>query len=119
MNNPATQSHNEVVHALGAIVPLSPVDSARVVSGTPTEGFVEVAQLAEHSVGIWELRGGCVTDTEGDEIFVVVSGSAKITFVAENRIVEVTAGDVVRLTAGTRTQWYTSDHIRKVYFSTH
>lgn len=117
MNNLLPEGVNGVVHGRGAIVPLTPVDEARVDYGSPREGFVKLGTVGNSSVGIWELRGGAVFDTEVDEVFVVISGSATIKLIDEGRSVEVKTGDVMRLTAGTKTRWITQDHLRKVYLS--
>lgn len=115
-------SHNALVHGLDVTVRLDAVSSEDTVSGTPRQGTAELGTLAGTELGIWELRGGTVTDTEVDEFFVVLSGSAVIEFLDElgaagDRTVEVHAGDVMRLTAGSRTRWIVEDHIRKVYIA--
>ncbi|WP_336659002.1 cupin domain-containing protein [Leucobacter sp. USHLN153] len=118
------EGRNEAVRGGSIPVKLEPVDVADVVSGSPAQGFVELGKIGEAEVGIWELRGGVATDTEVDELFVVLSGGATIEFLevpgepeASGEVVEVTAGDVMRLVAGTRTRWTVQDHIRKVYIS--
>ncbi|MBK0417756.1 cupin domain-containing protein [Leucobacter sp. CSA1] len=111
------EGSNAVVHGRGAIVSLEPVPAADVVSGHPRQGVIELGGIAGCEAGIWELRGGAVTDTEVDELFVVISGGAKIELLDAHHTVEVKAGDVMRLVAGTRTRWTVPDHIRKVYLS--
>ncbi len=108
---------NGVVHGRGTIVPLTPVPAADVDYGSPRQGAVELGQLGGVTAGIWELRDGAVLDTEVDEMFVVISGGATIKLLDEGRSVEVKTGDVMRLTAGTRTRWIVKDHIRKVYLA--
>lgn len=108
---------NGVVHARGAIVPLVPVPADEVDSGAPRQGVLELGSVGRCAAGIWELRAGAVFDTEVDEVFVVISGGATIELLDENRTVEVKAGDVMRLVAGTRTRWVVKDHIRKVYIA--
>lgn len=131
---------NAAVAARSAPVALEPVAQADTVAGTPRQGVAELGQIAGADVGIWELRGGTVTDTEVDELFVVLSGGATIEFLGEPgepgepsesgepgepgeradgvlRSLEVRAGDAVRLTAGSRTRWTVPDHIRKIYIA--
>lgn len=108
---------NGVVHGRGAIVPLTPVPTEEVESGAPRQGVLELGSIAGCTTGIWELRDGTVVDTEIDEVFIVISGGATIHLLDEGRSVEVNAGDVMRLTAGTRTRWEVPDHIRKVYIA--
>ena len=108
---------NLVVNGLTTGVELEDVPAGDVVSGSPQQGIAEFGSIGGAEAGIWELRGGVVTDTEVDELFVVISGSALIELVDEDRTVEVGPGDVMRLLAGTRTRWTVEDHIRKVYIS--
>ncbi|SDQ48285.1 cupin domain-containing protein [Leucobacter chromiiresistens] len=113
---------NVAVRGTGIDVELEAVDPADTVSGSPEQGIAELGGIAGAELGIWELRGGTVTDTEVDELFIVLSGSASIELLdvpgdpgAAGSVVEVAAGDVMRLIAGTRTRWTVGDHIRKVY----
>ncbi len=120
---------NGVVNALTESVELHDVEVASVVSGSPRQGVLELGTIgaragATTEVGIWELSAGEVTDTEIDEIFVVISGAATIELLevpghpAETgRVLTVAAGDVVRLVAGTRTKWTVTERIRKIYFA--
>lgn len=117
MNDLLPEGENSVVRGRGTIVPLSPVPADEVDSGQPRQGQRALGHLDGCETGIWELRDGAVFDTEEDEIFVVVSGGATIELLDEGRSLEVTTGDVMRLTAGTRTRWVVRDHIRKVYLS--
>lgn len=122
------EGRNAVARGLGIDVALEAVDAADVVSGDPRQGVVELGAIGGAETGIWELRGGVVTDTEVDEIFVVLSGGATIEFLGGDpepgggaetvlETVEVGAGDVMRLVAGSRTRWSVDDHIRKVYIA--
>jgi len=106
-----------VVHGRGAIVSLEPVAAEDVDYGNPRQGALELGKIAGCEAGIWELRDGAVLDTEVDELFVVISGSATIKLLDEGRSVDVKTGDVMRLTAGTKTRWIVKDHIRKVYLA--
>ena len=118
------EGRNEVVHGIRAEVPAEAVPAADVAAGSPVQGALELGALGGTEVGIWELRGGTVTDTEVEEVFVVLSGGATIELLEvpgrpedAGRAVEVGPGDVMRLAAGTRTRWTVPDHIRKVYLA--
>ena len=113
---------NAAVHGTRIGIALEPVGDEDTVDGSPREGVAELGRVGGAELGIWELRDGTVTDTEIDEIFVVLSGGASIELLEvpgapeeSGRVVEVSAGDVMRLVAGTRTRWTVADHIRKVY----
>ena len=69
-------------------------------------------------VGVWECAPGVDTDTEADEVFVVLEGTATIEFVKPARpAIEIGPGDVVRLEEGMETVWTVHTHLRKVYLS--
>ncbi|MFD5599274.1 cupin domain-containing protein [Leucobacter sp. NPDC058333] len=116
--------HNFTIPVGDVDVELEAVDAAEVVAGGPSQGAAELGTIGGAEVGVWELRDGTVTDTEIDEIFVVISGGATIELLEvpgspeeTGRVIEVAAGDVMRLVAGTRTKWSVEDHIRKVYIA--
>jgi uncharacterized cupin superfamily protein len=116
------EGKNDVVRGRDAEITLTPVPADDVVSGEPAQGTLSLGEIAGAALGIWELRGGGVTDTEVDEFFVVLSGGATIELlggpgVEAGTVLNVSAGDTVRLVAGTKTRWTVEDHIRKVYIS--
>ena len=89
-----------------------------IESGSPETGILELADFAGVSMGVWEHTEGVSTDTEVDEVFIVISGGATIEFTdAAAPPLEVEAGDIVRLSAGAKTRWIVRDHIRKVYLT--
>lgn len=87
-----------------------------VLSGSPAAGVHELGTFAGVELGIWEMTPGVATDTEADEVFIVLSGRARIDF-TEPALppVEVGPGSVVRLTEGMRTTWTVTETVRKVY----
>jgi uncharacterized cupin superfamily protein len=88
----------------------------QIESGSPETRILELADFAGVSMGIWEHTEGVSTDTEVDEVFIVISGGATIEFTDDNTApLEVKPGDIVRLAAGTKTRWIVRDHLRKVY----
>ena len=93
-----------------------PLPADEVLSGTPTAATRTLVTLGAVEVGIWEMTPGTATDTESDEVFVVLSGQATIAFsAAELPDVTVGPGSVVRLAAGMRTTWTVTETLRKVY----
>lgn len=90
--------------------------ASEVVSGTPTTGTVALDELSGVEVGIWEMTPGTASDTESDEVFVVLSGRARIDFVEPSLpSIEVGPGSLVRLAEGQRTVWTVTETLRKVY----
>ncbi|MFH8569772.1 cupin domain-containing protein [Streptomyces sp. NPDC017993] len=64
--------------------------------------------------GIWQITPGVVTDTEANELFVVVSGRATIE-VEGGPVLNVGPGDACVLREGDRTQWTVHETLRKAY----
>lgn len=90
--------------------------TASVVSGVPTTATLPLAALGDTEVGVWEMTPGTATDTEADEVFVVLSGRAVIQFVSPALpTLEVGPGSIVRLTEGMKTVWTVTETLRKVY----
>ncbi len=93
-----------------------PVPTDQIVSGGPTTASTVLQHLGDIEIGVWEMSPGAMRDTEADEVFVVVHGTATIEFEGD-RVIRVSAGDVVRLTAGMRTTWTVTETLRKIYVS--
>ena len=102
---------------VAAAVPTTPLDPASVVDGAPRAGSRALAAVAGVEVGVWEMSPGTATDVEAEEIFVVLSGRATMTFEADGETVELGPGVVVRLRDGERTTWTVHETIRKVYLT--
>jgi len=106
------------VTALGALA----LEHVRVpedqqVDGAPTTGYLELGSVGSAEVGVWEMSVGAMSDTEADEVFVVLSGEATIELLDEGRTLSISAGDLVRLSAGTRTIWSVAAPLRKLYIT--
>lgn len=97
-------------------LPAEPVDPTQVVTGSPTTGFRALAAVAGAEVGVWEMTAGTMTDVEVDEVFVVLSGSATVTF-DDGEVIDLGPGTVTRLREGDRTTWTVHETLRKVYIS--
>ena len=92
------------------------VPTDQIESGSPKTGILELPDFAGMSMGVWEHTEGVSTDTEVEEVFIVISGGATIEFTDDDIApLDVEAGDIVRLSAGVKTRWIVRDHIRKVY----
>ena len=80
----------------------------------PIEGELSLAALPGGELGVWETGPGAETDTEVDEVFVVLAGDATVQ-VADGPTLELRPGTVVRLFAGDRTTWTVRETLRKLY----
>ena len=100
---------------------LEPValDPSQVVAGAPEVCELVLSESADGRVvrGIWQITPGTVTDTEADELFVVLSGRATIAF-GDGTSLDVGPGDVALLSAGAKTTWTIHETLRKVYQAT-
>ena len=93
-----------------------PVPDDAVVAGAPVHGAAALAEIGAVEVGVWEMTPGVATDTEADELFVVLSGRATIEFIDPALpAARVGPGSLVWLEAGMRTRWTVTETLRKVY----
>ena len=65
-----------VTDAASLALALEPLPAEQMVEGTPRTGFAELTD----TIGVWEHTPGVSTDVEADEVFVVLSGSATVSF---------------------------------------
>jgi uncharacterized cupin superfamily protein len=110
----AGDSGPRVIHATDLALDWAPVDPSQVVSGDPRAGSAEVATAPGVEVGVWSHTTGMSTDTEADEVFVVLSGRARIEF-ADGSALDVGPGDIGILPPGAATTWTIHEELRKVY----
>lgn len=109
-------THSFALHVPGAALEPEPLDPQQIVSGTPevTGKVVWESDDGSQIRGIWQITPGVVTDTEADELFVVLSGSATIE-VEGGPTLRVGPGDLAVLRAGDRTTWTVHETLRKAY----
>lgn len=99
-------------------IPLTHValDAARDPSGTVTTAAASVASEGDMEVGVWEHSVGTSTDTEVEEVFVVITGEGTVTC-AEGGRIELAPGVVGLLPAGAKTTWTITKPLRKVWIT--
>ncbi|MGW7266557.1 cupin domain-containing protein [Streptomyces sp. NPDC054842] len=104
------------VHIPDAELEPEPLDPAQIVSGMPVVTGKVLWESADGKQvrGIWQMTPGVVTDTEADEMFVVVSGSATVEF-DNGDVLKVGPGDAAILREGDRTTWTVHETLRKAY----
>lgn len=104
------------LHIPDADLEPEPLDPSQVVSGTPqvTGRVLWESPDGRQLRGIWQITPGVVTDTEADELFVVVSGRATVE-IAGGSTLEVGPGDAAVLNHGDRTTWTVHETLRKAY----
>ncbi|MFH0522208.1 cupin domain-containing protein [Streptomyces sp. M41] len=109
-------THSFVLHIPDAELEPEPLTSEQIVSGTPevTGKVVWESEDGRQVRGIWQITPGVVTDTEADELFVVISGSATIE-VEGGATLRVGPGDMAVLREGDRTTWTVHETLRKAY----
>jgi uncharacterized protein len=95
---------------------LDPLDPDSIVMGSPEAWNRVVWESADGTVirGVWQMSPGVATDTEADEMFVVVSGRATIA-VEGGDTFDVGPGDMGVLERGARTTWTVHETLRKAY----
>ncbi|MFI0090017.1 cupin domain-containing protein [Streptomyces bobili] len=105
------------LHIADADLEPEPLDPGQIVSGAPeVSGKVVWASPDGRQVrGIWQITPGVVTDTEADELFVVISGSATVEVEGGATLRVGPPGDLAVLRAGDRTTWTVHETLRKAY----
>ncbi|MBX5443031.1 MAG: DUF861 domain-containing protein [Solirubrobacteraceae bacterium] len=96
-----------------------PLPEEAIVAGRPEVRGRVLRESADGRVehGVWEHTPGTSTDTEADEVFVVLSGRATVE-VEGGPTLELAPGTVGFLRAGDRTTWTVHETLRKVYHLT-
>jgi uncharacterized cupin superfamily protein len=119
MSEDRTAALGFAVHAADAVLEPVELDRSQVVAGEPRVSELVLFESQDGDVvsGIWEMTPGVVTDTETDEVFVVLSGRATVDF-EDGTVLQVGPGDVAVLSAGARTRWTVHETLRKVYQAT-
>ena len=92
----------------------SVLDPAPTTDGSARAGSRALGALAGLEVGVWEMTPGTTIDVETDEVFVVLSGSASVSF-HDGEVIDLAPGTVVRLREGDRTTWTVHETLRKMY----
>lgn len=90
-----------------------PLPPDQVESGSPTAGLLDFGTEG-FACGIWEHSEGVSTDIEADEVFVVLSGRARIEVDGQEDL-HIQPGDVVLLEAGAKTTWHVAEPLRKFW----
>lgn len=93
-----------------------PVPAEQLVAGSPVTGSAPLGEFDGHEYGVWEHTIGASRDVEADEVFVVLSGAATVSF-EDGTVIALAAGTVGVLHEGQRTVWTVTETLRKVYFS--
>lgn len=94
-----------------------PLPAERVVKGDARVGVVELVEHNGVSIGVWEITPSVSTDVEVDEVFVVLSGAAEVTFADGSPPLTLRPGTVGRLAAGAQTTWHVTETLRKIYIA--
>lgn len=108
---------NTAVNAMNVALMMDAVTDEQTIVGDPRTGSAVFGTFGGLDVGVWEMTAGAMRDIEADELFVVIAGSARVDFADGSPALELSPGDVVRLTAGTHTEWTVHQPLRKVYLA--
>lgn len=108
---------NDVIRAGTQQIEHQPVPADQLIAGAPTTAAEAIGRFGELEVGIWEMTPGVMSDTEAEELFIVLSGSATVEFSDGTAPLKLGAGDVVRLAEGTQTVWTVTETLRKIYLT--
>lgn len=105
------------VDAGALVLEHAPLADELVVGGAPTTAHRDLIALSDVTIGVWEHTTGVSRDVEADEVFVVLSGEATITFQDGSPAIELGPGSLVHLREGQHTTWTVRRTLRKVYIT--
>lgn len=88
------------------------LDAARNSSGDVETGVRAVTAEGDMEVGVWEHSVGTPTDTEIEEVFVVIEGEGTVTCSERGRI-DLAPGVVGLPPAGAQTTWTVTKPLKK------
>ncbi|WES62978.1 cupin domain-containing protein [Microbacter sp. GSS18] len=107
-----------LLDAVGLSLAHEPVPADQIVAGAPATGYAALDDGEGREIGVWEMTVGAMSDTEVDEVFVVLTGSATIEFVSPAQPpIELRPGSVVRLDDGMQTVWTVRETLRKIFIA--
>jgi uncharacterized protein len=109
---------NDVLSAsrlLSADVAAERVTTDGVSAALATSGVTLLEEAVE--VGLWEAGPGTDTDTEVDEVFLVLTGAGTVRFDEDGSAIDLRPGVLVRLREGDRTTWTITERLRKLYLA--
>jgi uncharacterized cupin superfamily protein len=92
------------------------LDPSQVIAGEPTLSNYTLHESEDGRIirGVWQCTPGVVSDTEQDELFVVVAGRARVD-VAGGATLDLFPGVAGILERGAKTVWTVTETLRKVY----
>ncbi|SCK29772.1 cupin domain-containing protein [Vogesella sp. LIG4] len=91
--------------------------AAQTIAGQPRVGTALLGSLGGCNIGVWEMSPSISTDVESDEFFIVLFGDATVSFADGSPELQLSAGSVGHLRAGTATTWTVRQTLRKVYIA--
>jgi len=112
-----------VTDALTVAIPLEPVAADQIpaldAAGNPQTGAVALGNFAGREFGVWEMTVGAMTDTEVDELCVIISGAGEVHRTIDDVLViePLRPGTVLQLREGEGTLWVITETLRKVYLA--
>ncbi len=93
-----------------------PIKSDRAITEGVTSAVAAVDTEGDMEVGVWEHSVGESTDTEVEEVFVVISGKGTVTC-EQGGVIDLAPGTIGILPAGSRTTWKITETVRKVWIT--
>ncbi len=95
--------------------------SAGETDDATTTAFADLGTIAGADYGLWEMSAGAMRDVEGEEVFLVVSGTGRIEFDEPVRSdIALAPGTLVRLEDGMKTRWFIDEApLRKLFIAPH
>ena len=93
-----------------------PIKSDLAINEGVTSAVAAVDTEGDMEVGVWEHSVGESTDTEVEEVFVVISGKGTVNC-EQGGVIDLAPGTIGILPAGSRTTWKITETVRKVWIT--
>ncbi len=106
---------NHCIDAAAVVLAYRDLPAEQTIAGEPRVGSAELGRLGDRTVGVWELSPSISSDVEADEFFIVLSGAATVDFEDGSPRLQLRAGSVGRLVAGSATRWTVTATLCKIY----
>lgn len=91
------------------------IDSSQVISPSDIKtGFAELGETNKLKTGLWMHPAGISTDTEADEVFVVIEGKGRV-ILKDGTVLKLFPGVIGTLLPGEETRWEIDEPLKKVW----
>lgn len=106
------------IHKIFDSLTLDPLDPGQVIEGDPQTSDLVISESAGGTeiCGFWQCTPGTFSDTELEESFLVLRGTAEVKL-ADGTRVQIGPGDTHSFNVGEQTVWTVTSTLLKSYWA--